>query len=969
MKPVNHANYQLVHEEYVNEIKSDATLYTHGSGARVLFLVNDDDNKVFNISFKTPPEDDMGIAHIMEHSVLCGSKKYPVKEPFVELMKSSLNTFLNAMTYPDKTIYPVASQNHADFRNLVDVYLDAVFEPELSREAFEQEGWHYEVEEDNFVYKGVVFNEMKGVFSASESYLDLATNRALFPDSSYKYESGGYPPAITDLSYEEYLQFHREKYHPANSWIILYGDLKPLEWLEYLDNEYLCHFSAPEFKLPEIICQTPFSEPVEIDCFYPASAEDSDGSLLALSFLIGDSTDLEQNFAMGVLDNILIGDSASPLKKALLESGLGQDTLDYGYSAETLQTTWSVGLRDATVKNKTKFVDLVFSTLQKICTHGFPEKVVSAAMNSCEFQLREANFGSYPKGLVYSMNIMSRWLYGASPLAGLQYEPLLKNLKEKIAAGGYFEKLIRQNLLDNKHYVVSVCSPDKNMGSTLEEQELQKLHNAKKSFSADDLFELKEKNAILTQRQMTPDSPEALATIPHVSLADLKKEIDPIPTENMTVMDRPLLYHDLDSQGICYLNLIFDCNSLCEDELPWLSLLSNLFVKCGTKDTAYDNLTQDIACHTGGLNCSVNTFSTYLRDTGTGVHLNVQAKVMKGKRAELFRLINSVMFDVDFKDIQRLKELIGSMRSKLKNSLQNNGDRVARNQISAALSNTGYISSLISGQNLLEFLNTIAEKLNEDAGAVVDKLLSLKKKILSREKLTINISADKDVMESIKQPLNDLVKLLPVLSCTDAKINNKSKGLNLGMISSGSVQYVVKGTNILHLETEVTGSFELLSQLLSTGYLWEKVRVQGGAYGCFMNLDKISGDLMISSYRDPNLQETLQAYDAIADFLEQLELSDEELEKLIIGTVGRIDSPLTTPQKSNMALNRFLVGVDHEKLNRKRKELLATTNGDLKKYIPFFRELAQKGQICVHGVEKRLLEAKELFDKVITINK
>ena len=378
------SGFALLEESYVNEISSQAKIYSHEkTGARLLFLVNDDDNKVFCSSFKTPPEDDTGVAHIMEHSVLCGSAKYPVKEPFVELMKGSLNTFLNAMTYPDKTIYPVASKNLSDFKNLVDVYMDAVFFPELAKEAFEQEGWHYEVDDSDISYKGVVFNEMKGVFSSPESYMDLAANRALFDESSYKWESGGYPPAIPDLSYEDYLKFHKEKYHPANSWIILYGDLEEDYWLNYLNSEYLCKFSAPDFPLPQIITQPLSDKPKEIVCSYPAAdGEARDNTFLSMSFIIGSPIDDELNFAMGVLDAILIGSAGSPLKKALLESKLGKDTLDYGYCNETLQTTWSVGLRDSSPDKKDAFQQLVFGTFRTLAQEGIPEKMVAAAMNT-----------------------------------------------------------------------------------------------------------------------------------------------------------------------------------------------------------------------------------------------------------------------------------------------------------------------------------------------------------------------------------------------------------------------------------------------------------------------------------------------------------------------------------------------------------------------------------------------------------
>ena len=965
------SGFALLEESYVNEISSQAKIYSHEkTGARLLFLENEDDNKVFCSSFKTPPEDDTGVAHIMEHSVLCGSEKYPVKEPFVELMKGSLNTFLNAMTYPDKTIYPVASRNLSDFKNLVDVYMDAVFFPELSKEAFEQEGWHHEVDYSEITYKGVVFNEMKGVFSSPESYLDLASNRALFDKSSYKWESGGYPPAIPELTYENYLKFHKEKYHPANSWIILYGDLDEDYWLNYLDNEYLNRFSAPDFDLPEIITQPLSNAEKEIVCSYPSSdGAETDSTYLSMSFIIGSPTDNELNFAMGVLDAILIGSAGSPLKKALLESKLGKDTLDYGYCNETMQTTWSVGLRDSSPEKKEAFVKLVFETLNDLAQNGIPEKMVAAAMNTCEFQLREANFGSYPKGLIYSMNVMARWLYDGHPLDGLRYEELLNNLKEKVAKGRYFENLIERVYLQNKNYIVVTCKPDSDMGRRLEEEESQELLQFKSTLDSADIEQLKQTNQKLLDRQLKPDSPEALATIPRVSVEDLKKSVERIPSEEMEVEGIKYLYHDLPSQKICYLHLNFDTTLLPAEDFEWLALFNSLLVKCGTETVPYDEFVQNIAIHTGGISSTLNIYSSYRNDNNCGSALNLQGKAMVEKADEFCTLLKEVLFKVDFKDLKRVKSILDSMISRLNNTLKNHGDRVARNILNGSLSCTGHLTNKVNSLEYLNFLKSVSEIVDKTPGQFWDKMNSVKSQVFNKQNLIVNLACDRENLALIQKKLDSVVN---GLQSSGANENEPSKlkvdsPKNLGLSAPGAVQYVAKGINFKELGYENDGCFDLLNQLLSTGFLWEKVRVQGGAYGCYLSFDKISGALVLVSYRDPNLKETLEVFDGIAEYLESLEMSKSEFEKLLIGTIGRLDTPMTTSQKSKLALNRYLAGIDYETLDKRREKLLTSTVEDLKKFAKYFKVLAQKGKICVHGSESKLNEAKDLFEEVISI--
>ena len=689
--------------------------------------------------------------------------------------------------------------------------------------------------------------------------------------------------------------------------------------------------------------------------------------MISISFVTGDILDVERNFAMGVLDAILIGSQGSPLKKALLESGLAEDTLDYGYGNETLQTTWSVGLRDAKPENKQKFVDLVFAEFKKYSEQGLPEKMVEAALNTCEFQLREANYGSYPKGLVYSINIMNQWLYGEQPIAGLKYESLLDGLKGKVRAGGYFESLIKEVFLENPHYVVAVCEPDTSMEKALLDEEEARLSEYEKSQSEEELIKLRERNQYLLELQGAPDSEEALATIPHVSKDDIKRTIKPIPQEDIEINGVPALYHDLKTQGIVYMQLSFNCHGVSLEDYQWLALMNSLLLKVGTNKVKYDDFLQEISCHTGGMSSTVNILSSQKGDDKFGCHLWIQTKVMKEKIGKLVNLLESVFCDVDFSDTKRIKELVGSMVSRSKMNLQNNGDRTARSYLGASLSKAGYLGNYISGPKYFEFLKGIQKTLEDNPESVIAKITEIRNDLLRKGNLLINLTASNDVYEPAKSALEKVVEVLPEGESEAKKLNFELKAVNTGLQAPGGVQYVTQGINLKNAGYKNHGSFDLVNQLLSTGYLWEKVRVQGGAYGCYLTFDRLNGALMLASYRDPNLEKTLDVFEGVSDFLENLEISDSSFEKLLIGTFGRLDGPLTPSQRGKLAFNRFLTGVTYEELNELRSELLDASVDDLKSYAKFFKTLAEKGTICVHGSEGRLQESSELFEEILTI--
>ena len=965
---MNIDKYDFVSRQTVPEIKSDVVRFKHQkSGAQIIFYENDDEHRCFSVSFKTPPEDDTGLPHIMEHSVLCGSRKYPSKEPFVELMKGSLNTFLNAMTFSDKTMYPIASCNKKDFYNLTDVYLDAVFFPLLEKEAFLQEGWHYEVSEDkeSLIYKGVVYNEMQGVYSSPESHLVFDINRSIFPNSIYGLESGGFPASITDLTYEQYLAFHKKYYHPENSCIQVYGDVDMEEFLAFLDKDFLSEFTATGLELP-ILEQPRFTKPVEVASTY-ASEEDADGkTYIALNFLQGKTTDEFHVYSMMILDYVLLGSSASLLRKALLEAKFGDDVLDYGFDHDSMETTYSIGVKDSSPEKKDEVVNLIFSELRKIVENGVPEKLTQAAVNTIEFQLREANFGSYPKGIIYFISTLGTWLYDDDAISPLEYEEALKFIKNGIAEGGFFEGLIQKYFLDNPHYSVVVCQPDAEKQAK-EAEEVEK-HLAEKhtSLSESELDELVSVQEKLLERQMTPDSQEVLDKMPKLGREDLTEEVELIDSREETVADKvKALIQPQPCNGVIYYQLNFNADSVSEEQLPYLAAFASLYMKVGSKNYSYDELAQEFACQTGGLSNRIAITGHVDESAPLNRRFSFSGKVMSSKLPELQALLKEVLSNVDFSNKDRIKELLTINRSRLQNVIQTRGERIARLVLGSWISELGMANERISGLSYYSFLDDFLNNFDERFEAFREKLLEIKKLVMCQDRLLLVLTAEEEDCSAFSKSFESLVDELSDQSTPTVPFNFEAQTKKAAIPTKANIQCV--GQAVKLDEFNYDGSFEILQQFLSTGYLWENVRVKGGAYGCFMSLDKLDKTLGIYSYRDPNLKDTLAAYAEIADLLENLELSEEEFVKILIGTMGRVSSPHTPSQKGALNFNRYLSGVTDKVIIERRKQILSAKPSDLKQYASIFRELVEKGSVCVHGSELTIEKSKDLFDEMITL--
>ncbi|OAY39086.1 presequence protease 1, chloroplastic/mitochondrial [Manihot esculenta] len=948
--------FEKVSEEFIGECKSKAVLFRHKkTGAEVMSVSNDDENKVFGIVFRTPPKDSTGIPHILEHSVLCGSRKYPLKEPFVELLKGSLNTFLNAFTYPDRTCYPVASTNTKDFYNLVDVYLDAVFFPKCMEDyqTFQQEGWHFELNDpsEEISYKGVVFNEMKGVYSQPDNILGRASQQALFPDNTYGVDSGGDPKDIPKLTFEQFQEFHRKYYHPSNARIWFYGDDDPVERLRIL-SEYLDVFdasSAPNES--KIKLQKLFPEPVRIVENYPAS-EGGDlkkKHMVCLNWLLSEKPlDLETELALGFLDHLMLGTPASPLRKILLESGLGDAIVGGGMEDELLQPQFSIGLKGVSEEDIHKVEELIMSTLKKLSEEGFETDAVEASMNTIEFSLRENNTGSFPRGLSLMLRSIGKWIYDRDPFEPLKYEKPLMALKARIAEEGsksVFSPLIEKFILNNPHRVTVEMRPDPEKATRDEAAEREILEKLKAGMTEEDLAELARATQELRLKQETPDPPEALKTVPSLSLNDIPKEPIHVPTEVGDINGVKVLQHDLFTNDVLYAEVVFNMRSLKQELLPLMPLFCQSLLEMGTKDYTFVQLNQLIGRKTGGI--SVYPFTSSIRGQEEPCsHVIVRGKAMAGRAEDLFNLVNCVLQEVQFTDQQRFKQFVSQSKARMENRLRGSGHGIAAARMDAKLNVAGWISEQMGGISYLEFLQGLEERVDQDWSGVSSSLEEIRASLLSRNGCLINLTADGKNLENTEKFVGKFLDLLPSNSVAEtATWNARISPENEAIVIPTQVNYVGKAANIYDTGYQLSGSAYVISKHISNTWLWDRVRVSGGAYGGFCDFDTHSGVFSFLSYRDPNLLKTLNVYDGTGDFLRELEMDDDTLTKAIIGTIGDVDAYQLPDAKGYSSLLRYLMGITEEERKMRREEILSTSLKDFKEFADAIDAVKNKGVV------------------------
>lgn len=957
------AGFIVKEVSYVPEVDSDVYLLEHEkSGAKLLYLANSDDNKVFSISFRTPPSDDTGLPHILEHSVLCGSRKYPLKEPFVELVKGSLNTFLNAMTFSDKTMYPIASRNDKDFRNLMDVYLDAVFYPKIyeNKHILQQEGWHYELmsKDSPLEYKGVVYNEMKGVFSSPDSVLEYEAMKALFPDTTYGFESGGFPEAVPSLTQDKFERFHKEYYHPANSYIFLYGDLNIKDTLAFIDEEYLSNFAKIKVD-SEIAVQGMLDRTADVTAYYPLASEESveDKTFLSWNVVVGDVLEVEKNFAFQLLEHYLLETSAAPLKEALIKSGVAKE-ISGSFSSSMKQPLFTIRASGANPESKDKFVSVIYKTLQEITMQGIDKELLTASLNRMEFHLREADFGSYPKGLVYAIQAMDSWLYDGEPTLYLRYDDVLKSLREKIDQR-YYESLIENYLLDNTHRAVVTLIPKQGLQEEKESKLCEKLSKLKESFTAKELEECVENTATLLKLQAKVDTPETLAKIPLLTRDDIKKEIEKVSYDLQTSGDIDYLYLSKFTNKIVYINVCFDAKEIPEELISYAYLLKDLLGRIDTANYSYAELSKRINMDTGGIGLSMRTYSSTVDADMYKPKFVLSGKALVRNISQLCSLLNEVVYSV-YKDENRLKELIEETKATWDTEFFARGQSVVIARLLSYFSD----ASKYSEQGLLSYYRFLDKLIKDDISVVKEKLQQVAKAVFVKDNLLITYCCDAEDKKTVLGEIEKTFVNLPKGAGVEQSYDFKQAGKNEGIITSAQVQYVATGGNFSKKGFKYTGSMKVLENIMRYDYLWNKVRVMGGAYGANAKFD-YNGNTLFTSYRDPNLADTLTVFKEIPSYLDSFAPDDREMTKYVIGTISQLDRPLTPSLQLEQAVECYLRGLSNDMLQKERDEVIGSNVDDIKRLAKPVKELLSDDYICVLGSEGKIKSDKEVFDTVV----
>ncbi len=967
--------YERILQEDLPDLKSKGFLLRHKkSGARVLLVENEDENKVFAIGFRTPPSDSTGVPHIMEHSVLCGSRHFPVKDPFVELVKGSLNTFLNAMTYPDKTVYPVASCNDKDFQNLMHVYMDAVFYPNIYEhpEIFRQEGWSYQLDDvdGELSYNGVVYNEMKGAFSSPEGVLDRMILNSLFPDTSYAFESGGDPDVIPELTYEQFLDFHRKYYHPSNSYIYLYGNMDMAEKLEWLDENYLSAFDMKPVD-SRIRYQEPFHKMKELEMEYSISSEESeeDNTFLSYNKVIGTSLDEKLYLAFQVLDYALLSAPGAPLKKALVEAGIGKDIMG-SYDNGIYQPIFSVISKNANLEQKQAFIDLVEGTLREIVEKGIDRKALEAGINYHEFRFREADFGSYPKGLMYGLQMFDSWLYNESkPFIHMQAIPIFDFLKEQVGTR-YFEELIQKWLLDNPHGSIVIVKPERGRTARLEQELAKKLEDYRESLSDAQKEKLVADTEALAAYQESEDAKEDREKIPILSREDISREIAPIYNDVKEVSGIPLVHHKIDTNGIGYVSLMFDLSGVPEEKLPYVGMLQAVLGIIDTTHYEYGELFHEINVHTGGIGTSLEMYPDVrnIKEKDFRATFEMKGKALYPKMDVLFSMMREILMESKLEDEKRLKEILSMLKSRLQMSFQSSGHTTAALRAQSYASPISKFKDDTDGIGYYQAVKDVEEHFEERKELLIQNLKELAAHIFRRDHLMVSLTSGEEGLEIVCQELEELKDKLyaEALDEEESRCVLHCTKRNEGFKTSSKVQYVARVGNFIDGGADYSGTLQILKVILSYGYLWQNIRVKGGAYGCMCNFNRI-GEGYLISYRDPNLEKTMEVYEGVADYLKSFTVNERDMNKYIIGTISNLDRPMTPAAKGDRSMNLYMNHVSEEMIRKERMEVLNAGQEDIRKLSAVIEAMLSADQLCVIGSEEKIEAQKEMFGEVKTL--
>lgn len=962
------AEYEILDEHRVEDVQSDGFILRHKkSGARIAILSNNDDNKVFYIGFRTPPEDETGVPHIIEHTTLCGSKKFPVKDPFIELAKGSLNTFLNAMTYPDKTVYPVASCNDQDFKNLMDVYLDAVFNPNITKyeEIFKQEGWHYELtgKDDELKINGVVYNEMKGAYSSPDEVLSSQIYRSLFPDNTYSKDSGGNPEYIPKLTYEAYLDFYHKYYHPSNSYIYLYGDMDVVERLEWLDKEYLSLYDYKKVN-SEINKQPAFDEIKNVEAEYSITMDDSQENKTYLSYnrVVGDSLDEMLYQAFDVLDYALVSSPGAPVKQALIDAGIGDDV--YGsYDAGILQPVFSFVAKNANASQADEFESIIENTLKEVVKTGINKEALLAGINSSEFKFREADFGQFPKGLLFGLNCLDSWLFDdMKPFIHLECLGTFAKLRKAVDTD-YFEKLIQEYLLDNTHGSSVTVKPKRGLGNEREEALAKELSDYKASLSDEEIDKLIEETEHLKKYQEEPSSDEDLRKLPMLTRADMKKEAMPFSNIEDTLSDVKVVRHDIESNGIDYISFLFDAGDFAQSELGYLGFFTNALGLVSTENYSYTDLANATNIYTGGISTGTASHSDIKDRNNFVFKFEVKLKVLEKNLDKALELMEQMLLASDFTDTKRLGEIVAQIKARLQANLSSSGHLVAAMRSMSSFSRYALYQDELKGIAFYRSICHIEKELSESPKSVSDKLAAIAKKLFARNRMLISFTGNNEAYGNAKPSLEKVIAGFDKMSAVGNQAEVHFNTAKEAFIDASQIQYVAKTGDFICEGYEYTGALRLLRIILSYDYLWINVRVKGGAYGC-MNTFLRSGESYFVSYRDPNLSDTLDVYDRIPEYIKSFSPDERDMTKYIIGTFSALDTPMNPEAKGSRSLSAYLEGITYEQIQKERNEILNAQPEDIRRLADLVEAVLKKDSICVIGNENMIKESAGLFENV-----
>ena len=962
------AEYEILDEHRVEDVQSDGFILRHKkSGARIAILSNNDDNKVFYIGFRTPPEDETGVPHIIEHTTLCGSKKFPVKDPFIELAKGSLNTFLNAMTYPDKTVYPIASCNDQDFKNLMDVYLDAVFNPNITKyeEIFKQEGWHYELtgKDDELKINGVVYNEMKGAYSSPDEVLSSQIYRSLFPDNTYSKDSGGNPEYIPKLTYEAYLDFYHKYYHPSNSYIYLYGDMDVVERLEWLDKEYLSLYDYKKVN-SEINKQPAFDEIKNVEAQYSITMDDSQENKTYLSYnrVVGDSLDEMLYQAFDVLDYALVSSPGAPVKQALIDAGIGDDV--YGsYDAGILQPVFSFVAKNANASQADEFESIIENTLKEVIKTGINKEALLAGINSSEFKFREADFGQFPKGLLFGLNCLDSWLFDdMKPFIHLECLGTFAKLRKAVDTD-YFEKLIQEYLLDNTHGSSVTVKPKRGLGNEREEALAKELSDYKASLSDEEIKKLVEDTEHLKKYQEEPSSDEDLRKLPMLTRADMKKNAMPFSNIEDELLDVKVVRHDIESNGIDYISFLFDAGDFAQSELGYLGFFTNALGLVSTEKYSYTDLANATNIYTGGISTGTASHPDIKDRNNFVFKLEVKLKVLEKNLDKALELMEQMLLSSDFTDTKRLSELVAQIKARLQANLSSSGHLVAAMRSMSSFSRYALYQDELKGIAFYRSICRIEKELSESPKSVSDKLAAIAKKLFARNRMLISFTGNNEAYGNAKPSLEKVIAGFDKMSAVGNQAEVHFNTAKEAFIDASQIQYVAKTGDFICEGYEYTGALRLLRIILSYDYLWINVRVKGGAYGC-MNTFLRSGESYFVSYRDPNLSDTLDVYDRIPEYIKSFSPDERDMTKYIIGTFSALDTPMNPEAKGSRSLSAYLEGITYEQIQKERNEILNAQPKDIRRLADLVEAVLKKDSICVIGNENMIKESAGLFESV-----